>query len=88
MNALAPNHIPRRDPPGLSHIKVTSNLNIADAEFLCKPVDVGEIEEAIKSVNPQKSQGPEGFQCWFIQDLLAYHFGSEFLQEWEIVELV
>lgn len=78
MNALAPNHIPGRDPPGLSHIKVTSNLNIADAEFLCKPVDVGEIEEAIKSVNPQKSQGPEGFNadlfkiCWPI--ILAVNF--------------
>lgn len=26
-------------------------------------MDVGEIEEAIKSVSPQKSQGPEGFNA-------------------------
>eukprot|EP00268_Persea_americana_P039283 TRINITY_DN38886_c0_g1_i1.p1 TRINITY_DN38886_c0_g1~~TRINITY_DN38886_c0_g1_i1.p1 ORF type:complete len:115 (-),score=25.86 TRINITY_DN38886_c0_g1_i1:70-414(-) len=51
----------------LSHINVTGTLMEEEPENPCRPVDISEIEFAIKQANPCKSLGADVFNVHFFK---------------------
>ncbi|XXG82825.1 hypothetical protein AAC387_Pa10g0712 [Persea americana] len=53
--------------PDLSHITPHGVLTDGDALALMRPVTVAEIEDVVKSANPHKALGPDGFNAHFFK---------------------
>ncbi|KAJ8622041.1 hypothetical protein MRB53_030570 [Persea americana] len=54
--------------PDLSHITPHGVLTDGDALALMRPVTVTEIEDVVKSANPNKAPGPDGFNAHFFKE--------------------
>ncbi|XXG82782.1 hypothetical protein AAC387_Pa10g0673 [Persea americana] len=53
--------------PDLSHITPHGVLTDGDALDLMRPVTIAEIEDVVKSANPNKAPGPDGFNAHFFK---------------------
>ncbi|KAJ8622058.1 hypothetical protein MRB53_030587 [Persea americana] len=57
----------KNQSPDLSHITPHGVLTDGDALALMRPVTVAEIEDVVKSANPNKAPGPDGFTAHFFK---------------------
>ena len=57
-----------------------------DNKELNKPITLDEVRSVVFNMNPEKSLGPDGFQAFFLSEMLGYCGGGFMESHWSIKE--